>query len=219
MRVYANPDYPGMKLIDGVERIEFKCKRCGDCCRNRGDITLFPQDIPRIAKFLGMKSGDEFLKEYANKLCPSDRPSFYRYVIKDKGDSACTCIFLDENQKCRIHEVKPPACFMYPFVPIGSELYGECKIQANHCVYNSKLGTGLTFNEYLKEIPVYEEEFEIRKRFNHLMTSLMLKPYSKFYQAMYSAISRALFDGYEISDGKNEVEERLEQAEHWASYI
>ena len=32
-----------------------------------------------------------------------------------------------------------------------------------------------------------EEEFEIRKRFNHLMTSLMLKPYSKFYQAMYSA--------------------------------
>lgn len=221
MKIIPNPEYPAMDIIVEVDRIDFHCKRCGECCRSRGDISLFPQDIPRIAKYLGMNSGDEFLKKYAIKEFFEDKPALYKYVIKDKGDYMQTCVFFDEEKKiCRIHEVKPPACFYFPFVPVDyKNINSEYILQAVPCIQENELGKGKKFGEYVKETPFYEKEFEIRMRFESLSIQLYKKGYSKKNHEIYSAISKKLFEGYGINDGIKQVEERLEKAEEWAIFI
>lgn len=220
MRVCANPNYPEMKLIDGVDRIEFKCNKCGNCCRNRGDITLFPQDIPRIAKFLGMKSGDAFLERYTQRSNPKDKPTLYKYTLKDKGDEYRTCIFYNEkNNECKIHQVKPPACFYFPFVTMEDKIEGKVLVQYSTCIKEEALGKGKPFIEYLKENPLYEKEFSLRRRYERLMTRLYIKKYDPMYKAMYRAVSRILFEGYNVTDGEKEILERMDKAEEWASYI
>lgn len=216
MELRQHPDYPDTIFIKGIERIDFKCQRCGGCCKYRGDIDLFPHDIPRIAKYLGMSCGDEFLEKYAIKEEIPEKPNLYKYVIKDKGDRVKTCIFY-ENNKCRIHPVKPPACFMFPFLDISDD---DIEIQLLSCVLEAlKSKKGKKPIEFLREIPQYEEEKTLRERENLLMYRLYVKPYSKFYEGMYSAICRKLYLGYSTEDGIKEVEERLKQAEEWATYI
>lgn len=221
MKVVKNPYYPEMEILEGVNRINFQCKRCGGCCRCRGDITLFPQDIPRIARYLGMKSGDDFLQNYANRVFMKGKQTAYKYIIKAKTDKLRTCIFFDERKKaCKIHEVKPPACFFFPFVANDfRKINSECVIEATPCVLESELGKGKKFIEYIKANPLYEEEFDIRMRFERLFIELNMKPFSHMNEALYSAISKRLFEGYKITDGKKEVEERLKDAEEWAIFI
>lgn len=220
MELRKDPNYPNIMFIKDVERIDFKCQRCGGCCKYRGDISLFPHDIPRLAKYLGMSCGDEFLTKYAIKEEVPDKPNLYKYVIKDKGDKMKTCIFY-ENNKCRIHPVKPPACFMFPFLDVSDD---DIEIQLVDCVLQALKSEADGKNgkkpiEFLKEIPQYEEEKTLRERENRLMSRLYVKPYSKFYEGMYSAICRIFYLGYSTEDGIKEVEERLNQAEEWASYI
>ena len=221
MRVVENPYYPGMTIIEGVDRIDFHCKRCGGCCRYIGDITLFPQDIPRIAKHLGLKSGDDFLQNYAEKVFIKGKPTFYKYVIKAKSDNLKTCILYDEEKKaCKIHEAKPPACFFFPFVTNDyRKIDSECVIEDAPCIQESELGKGKKLIEYVKANPLYEEEFDIRMRFERLFVELKVKQFSHMNKALYSAISKRLFEGYSITDGKKEVEERLNDAEEWAIFI
>lgn len=76
---------------------EFKCKRCGECCRHYQFVQLYDQDISRLIKlghspeeFLKVKNGMAFLKHEGGKCC-----------------------FLDDG--CSVHENgKPAVCKSYP---------------------------------------------------------------------------------------------------------
>lgn len=101
-----------MKII---ERSSFQCRRCGGCCKQRGDILLMPMDIPKISHFLGIDP-QEFLDKYTTKIFIG----IWQPVLKAKDDKDMTCIFY-EDSKCQINSVKPAPCFYFPFLPIGSK--------------------------------------------------------------------------------------------------
>ncbi|MDH7570856.1 MAG: YkgJ family cysteine cluster protein [Armatimonadota bacterium] len=99
----------------------YDCHRCGACCRAGFAVVVTDEERARIAA-----QGWERLPLYRGK------PLFIRqiggeHILAQAEDGAC--IFLDENNTCRIHaqfgaEAKPFACRPYPFVflPAGPEV-------------------------------------------------------------------------------------------------
>lgn len=93
------------------ETFYFKCRQCGECCKNRVDILLSPFDLCRMAKALG-KLLHEVLYEYGNLYVggTSKVPLVSLNMRRDNGK----CPFLMEDNRCRIHNHKPTACALYP---------------------------------------------------------------------------------------------------------
>jgi uncharacterized protein len=77
------------------------CLNCANCCKTTSPI-FYPNDIDRIAKSLKTKPG-EFIEKYLRIDEDSD------YVLKSSP-----CPFLDNDNYCRIYDVRPKACREYP---------------------------------------------------------------------------------------------------------
>ncbi|MCC6546994.1 YkgJ family cysteine cluster protein [Candidatus Sumerlaeota bacterium] len=89
---------------------EFKCHRCGNCCRGDGYVDMTESDIARAAQVLAM-TRQEFLLAYCQY--GSDG-----YILRDQEDEEQSCIFLTNDDGlagCRIHEAKPEQCATFPF--------------------------------------------------------------------------------------------------------
>ena len=98
-----------MELLD-TETFYFRCTCCGACCREREDIVLNGYDVMRIQKYLGidfMRLLNDYCELYVGR--PSGIPLLR---IKPKGAKKI-CPFLFRS-KCRIHEVKPTVCALFP---------------------------------------------------------------------------------------------------------
>ena len=119
-------------LVVGNRNYEMEncsCDECVSACMNDPG-RLVPGDILKITHFLNITE-DELKKEYlvivnvtskgqlAHALAPAKKsgrrfiaepgsvaPDYY---AKEKG----RCIFLDENDRCSVHEVKPFECGAY----------------------------------------------------------------------------------------------------------
>lgn len=80
---------------------ETNCLNCANCCKTTGP--LFTQrDMDRIAKHLGMKTG-QFIQKYLYMDEDGD------FVLKQ-----VPCAFLGTDNYCSIYEVRPQACREYP---------------------------------------------------------------------------------------------------------
>lgn len=80
---------------------ELDCLDCANCCKSIPPM-LVKSDVKRIAKHLGLKE-----KEFEQKYLKID----------DDGDmvmGTSPCIFLENDNTCRIYEVRPKACRQYP---------------------------------------------------------------------------------------------------------
>ena len=89
---------------------DFRCHRCGNCCRGDGYVELTDSDIDRAADYLSMVRED-FLRDYCLEYADEIR-------LKDQQDEEQSCIFLTEENGlfgCRIHEAKPSQCAGFPF--------------------------------------------------------------------------------------------------------
>lgn len=77
------------------------CLECANCCKTTSPI-FRDVDIDRIAQHLGIR--------------PSEVTSKYLHIDED-GDwvlNQSPCVFLNEDNTCRIYEVRPKACREYP---------------------------------------------------------------------------------------------------------
>lgn len=93
-----------MKIQEG----EFACRRCGACCRIKdGVVRVSDAEVVRIAAFLGMSEADFVARE--TELAP-DRRSL---MLRSRPDGACA--YLADDNRCRIHVVKPDKCRTFPF--------------------------------------------------------------------------------------------------------
>ena len=91
-----------------MNRSEFHCRCCGACCRIKdGIVRVSDAEISRIAAYLGMNEGEFIANE--TELAP-DRKGL---VPKSRADGAC--VYLDENNLCRLNPVKPDKCRSFPF--------------------------------------------------------------------------------------------------------
>ncbi len=84
----------------------FKCLRCGQCCREAGFVYLTEADVDRIADYLDM-SIDAFMARYTRLVADRRKLS----LIENDDDS---CIFLDARNHCEIQAVKPLHCKAFP---------------------------------------------------------------------------------------------------------
>ena len=86
----------------------FKCQGCGACCRIKdGIVRVGDDEIRRIAAFLGM-SEQEFI-DRETEIAP-DRKGL---ILKSRADESC--VYLTDDNRCRIHPVKPDKCRTFPF--------------------------------------------------------------------------------------------------------
>ena len=91
-----------------MEQREFKCRMCGACCRIKdGIVRVSDAEILRIAAYLGTEEAEFIANE--TELAP-DRKGL---VLKSRADGAC--VYLDENNLCRLNPVKPDKCRSFPF--------------------------------------------------------------------------------------------------------
>ncbi|MBW1787013.1 MAG: YkgJ family cysteine cluster protein [Deltaproteobacteria bacterium] len=83
----------------------FDCQLCGQCCYGEGGIYVTPEEIDRIAEFLG-RTPAGFLSESCE-----DRNS--RTYLRTGADNYC--FFFDKEKMCLIHPVKPARCIRWPY--------------------------------------------------------------------------------------------------------
>ena len=100
--------------IEVVRDIFFECNNCALCCKIN-EIPVIEKDITRILDH-GFEL-DQFLKELSPVLIRSHqkKDSFIKAYILKKKPFVKECVFLDENEKCKIHKYKPLSCCIYPF--------------------------------------------------------------------------------------------------------
>lgn len=135
--------------------MKFKCKKCGFCCKN-GIIILYPEDVERISLYLGLQNVD-FVRIYCKKTKISiDTFSDIDIYYLDVSDY---CVFLSQENLCKINAVKPLQCKFAPesyFNSIGTWKnciqfceYDESPFSANELsddFFVSKLLKGYSFD-------------------------------------------------------------------------
>lgn len=114
----------------------FECVKCGNCCRQGGDLRLLPEDVEKIARYFNTEADN--IKSIYNMNNIDEKLFFISF------DNCCP--FLTKENECVLNgEYKPFFCENYiPFVDNeGSLIYDVCQ----------GIGQGKEWtNEEIKEI-------------------------------------------------------------------
>lgn len=92
------------KTIISIHETVFKginCLECANCCKTTSP-SFTDKDIQRISNFLKIKPSN-----LVDKYLVLDEEN--DYVLK-----SVPCVFLNDNNECRIYKVRPKACRNYP---------------------------------------------------------------------------------------------------------
>ncbi|WP_310452254.1 YkgJ family cysteine cluster protein [Sulfuritalea sp.] len=119
-----------------IQKIDFTCTKCGECCKNLDKnrvFMLFPVDIPKLTKALNI-SREDLISRYIEKSLIETKEGNYLEVYFVKPAANGHCPFLKEDNLCGVQEHKPEQCIRTPFGIAWSEnrnsLY-ECLKEAN----------------------------------------------------------------------------------------
>ncbi len=97
----------------------FTCQQCGACCRiTDGIVRVSDAEIARIAAYLGVPVPDFIAGE--TELAP-DRKGL---ILKSHPDGAC--VYLTDENRCRIHAVKPDKCRTFPYDWTNADSHEVC---------------------------------------------------------------------------------------------
>ncbi len=92
--------------MSGVNtRKAFSCRMCGQCCRGEGGITIDPEELDRIASYLGVPS-ETFRRDFC-----TERNGSVSIAAGEDG----FCLLYRNGKGCAIHPVKPARCALWPF--------------------------------------------------------------------------------------------------------
>ena len=101
-----------------IDPATFKCRRCGACCRVPGYVTLAAGEPEAMAAYLGMDVY-AFTERYTQL-------TFNRHDLSLIEGDAGRCIFLQDDNACRIQPVKPAQCKGFPFLWRNEQLERTC---------------------------------------------------------------------------------------------
>ena len=86
------------------------CKGCSKCCHDMGNsIVLDPFDVKKLCA--GLNRDFESLLDDCLELNVVDGLLLPNIKMQDKTNA---CIFLNEEGRCSIHEIRPGFCRMFP---------------------------------------------------------------------------------------------------------
>ena len=116
-----------MDILTLKSKDKLGCDICNKCCIYRGDIRLTPINVCEISKFLKIPIS-EFVEKYTDRV----DGELFELVLKTKGELKECILYDSKTKKCKIHEVKPMQCVMFPLYPedIKNDFFtnsGECK--------------------------------------------------------------------------------------------
>jgi hypothetical protein len=110
----VNGQISGRRKIDVEDAIRFDCHSqmaCfTECCKD-ADMYLYPYDIIRMKKTLGISS-DQFLEQYTFQAI-RDNPYFPNLMLKMSDNEEKSCPFLS-SEGCTIYKDRPFSCRAYP---------------------------------------------------------------------------------------------------------
>lgn len=86
---------------------EFECHRCGNCCRGEGYVELTAEDVEALARHLGLTEAALLERYTARGEDGAPR------LVNSVGPELA-CVFLAEDNTCRVHAAKPAQCRDFP---------------------------------------------------------------------------------------------------------
>lgn len=101
-----------------VDPATFRCRRCGACCRVPGYVALAPGEPEAMAAFLGLDLY-AFTERYTTL-------TYNRRDLSLTEQEDGSCVFLQDDNACRIQPVKPAQCRGFPFQWRSKTLDKEC---------------------------------------------------------------------------------------------
>ncbi len=148
--------------------IGFKCEKCGYCC-TATDVHISKQDIIRV----GEKADKGFIE-----------PSQTGFRIK--GTKNNRCMFLNEENICKIYENRPFVCRQYPFkvIFVGDTAYIDTLFSCKSIIKNKNIIRKIKNKKSEKEKDFYEELiknssnekfFDIKKELDEIESKLNKK--------------------------------------------
>lgn len=157
------------EIVSEKDEMKFDCKRCGKCCKGRGEngeqILVSPLDIYNGAKELGI-TAEEFADKYVSFHIGRKSGLVVGTLATDyKG----TCKLLSyENglAKCMIHKAKPIICALHPLGVIhgydnidedGSNLY----LLTEPCRTSRQTNRKIKISDITDNLPGTAEEIEL----------------------------------------------------------
>lgn len=96
----------------------FTCQRCGSCCRVPGYVALEAGEAEAIAGFLELDIY-AFTAQYTTITVNRNNLS-----LMEQPDGGC--IFIQDDNTCRIQPVKPAQCKGFPFQWKSKQLKAIC---------------------------------------------------------------------------------------------
>jgi len=96
----------------------FQCWRCGACCRVPGYVALGLGEPEAISAFLGLDVY-AFTERFTTL-------TFNRHDLSLIEGEDGRCVFLQEDNTCRIQAVKPAQCKGFPFLWRSKVLERQC---------------------------------------------------------------------------------------------
>jgi len=87
------------------DHVWWQCQRCGNCCRWPGEVRLTEEEIPDIARFVGM-SEEAFIQRHTRVT--RDRRAL---SLHERPDGSCPWL---DGIDCRLQPVKPKQCRGFP---------------------------------------------------------------------------------------------------------
>lgn len=97
-------------LLDLDSEFQFKCRRCGKCCKHQDTINLTARDVFNIAHKFG-KTMIEVIRNIARiYIGRNSRIPVVHLVPNGPGES---CPLLKDGL-CSVHDCKPIVCALYP---------------------------------------------------------------------------------------------------------
>lgn len=96
----------------------FACQCCGYCCSFSGYVILAEGEAEEIAAFLNLDIY-QFTEQYTELLIGRQQ-----LTLTEQANGRC--IFLEDNNLCRIQAVKPLQCTSFPYKWRNADVEKHC---------------------------------------------------------------------------------------------
>lgn len=95
--------------VKEMEAFTSDCERCGECCK-RGSGFAVDEDIQKIAQYYN-QSVEEVKKDKFDAVTMFGTTRYRPKLIKKDEDHVWgRCVFLQQDNTCKIHDIKPLQC-------------------------------------------------------------------------------------------------------------
>lgn len=133
------------------------CEGCSACCRGMGEsIVLTPLDLYRLEAGLSCSFGELLIDRIELNL--QDGLILPNLKMRDKDEA---CVFLDENGRCAVHEIRPDICRLFPLGRFYEEGGFRYFLQVHECEKKNRMKIKVKKWLNIPELPRHEKYIQV----------------------------------------------------------